>query len=81
MHDKGRRWVARLKPMPSITVETLLGMPLSIDVWERHDDALIVVASEAQLGEIERRRLAHVERLSTVDDYVDEALKRTDADQ
>ena len=81
MHDKGIRWVARLKPIPSTSIEALLGMPLSLDVWERHDDALIVAASETQLHEIERRRLAHVERLSMVDDYLDEALKRADADQ
>jgi hypothetical protein len=38
-------------------------MPLGLDVWERHDDGLIVAASEAQLAEVERRRLAWVERL------------------
>lgn len=38
-------------------------MPLGLDVWERRDDSLIVAASEAQLAELERRRLAWVERL------------------
>ena len=38
-------------------------MSLGLDVWERHEDGLIVAASEAQLAELERRRLAWVERL------------------
>jgi hypothetical protein len=38
-------------------------MSLGLDVWERRDDGLIVAASEAQLAELERRRLAWVERL------------------
>lgn len=60
------RWVARLAPMPAVTVDDLLGMPLGLDVWERHGDGLVVAASEAQLSELERRRLARVDRLATV---------------
>ena len=59
------RWVARLIPADARTVDDLLGVPLGLDVWERHDDALVVAASEAQLAELERRRLARVERLCT----------------
>jgi hypothetical protein len=78
MNYKQTRWVARLKPAPGRSIEGLLAMPLGLDVWERRNDHLIVSASEAQLGEIERRRLAHVERLSTVADYVDDAQGRID---
>jgi hypothetical protein len=60
------RWVARLLPTLNSSIDALLNMPLGLDVWERHADALVVAASEAQLSELERRRLAQVERLSTV---------------
>jgi hypothetical protein len=63
------RWVARLTPGASCTIEALLQMPLGLDVWHRQEDVLVVAASEAQLSEIERRRLARVERLSTVADF------------
>ena len=63
------RWVARLRPMPNSSVEALLGMPLGLDVWERHADMLVVAATEAQLSDLERRRLARVERLSTVTEF------------
>jgi hypothetical protein len=70
------RWVARLTPTASGTVEMLLRLPLALDVWQRQPDMLVVAASEAQLAEIERRRLAHVELLSTVTDYVQRAQER-----
>lgn len=54
----------------SCDLEALLAMPLGLDVWERAPDALLVAASDSQLSELERRRLARVERLSTVADYV-----------
>jgi hypothetical protein len=59
-------WVVRITPAPGFTVQTLLAMPLGLDVWESHDDFLIVRASDPQLAEIERRRLALVERLEQV---------------
>ncbi len=65
-----QRWVARLTPAPSTSVEALLAMPLGLDVWERHGDVLVVAASEAQLAELERRRLARVERVSSVSEFV-----------
>lgn len=67
-HDS--RWVARLTPTPSTTTESLLEMALGLDVWERHPDELIVAASESQLAELKRRRLALVEQLATVEEYV-----------
>jgi len=66
---RGKRWVARLTPAPSISAEALLAMPLDLDVWERHGDVLVVAADEAQLVELERRRLARVERVSTVSEF------------
>jgi hypothetical protein len=39
------RWVARLIPTPSTSIDALLAMPMGLDVWERHDDALVVAAS------------------------------------
>jgi hypothetical protein len=69
MSVKETRWVARLSPMPNSSVDAVLGMPLGLDVWERHADMLVVAATEAQLAELERRRLARVERLSTVTEF------------
>lgn len=62
------RWVARVKPLAGVSVDDLLGLPLGLDVWERHDDGLVVAASRGQLSMLEDRRLAEVEQLSTVDD-------------
>jgi len=39
------RWIARLTPLPNGSVAGLLRMPLGLDVWERHADALVVAAS------------------------------------
>ena len=69
MSTEETRWVARLTPMPSIDISMLLETNWGLDVWERRADAIVVAASEAQLSELERRRLARVERLSTVEEY------------
>jgi hypothetical protein len=79
MADKDTRWVARLAPMPHGSVDALLNMTLGLDVWERHADALVVAADEAQLAELERRRLARVERLSTVAEFQARAQRRADS--
>jgi hypothetical protein len=63
-------WVARLTPTAGSSVEHLLHLPLGLDVWERHPDALVVAATEGQLAELERRKLAEVERWSTREEYV-----------
>ena len=64
------KWVVRLYPPAGQDVETLLKLPFSLDVWQRDEGALIVAASEATLNELERRKLARVDRLSTVADYL-----------
>ncbi len=62
-------WVARITPAAGHSVATLLGLSLGLDVWERQADALVVAAPESRLLELERRRLAHVERWGTPTDY------------
>jgi hypothetical protein len=81
MADKQTQWVARLTPMPHGSVDALLNMPLGLDVWERHADTLVVAASEAQLTELERRRLAQVERLSTVAEFQARARRRAESSE
>jgi hypothetical protein len=53
-------------------------MSLGLDVWERrrNPDVLMVAANESQLSELERRRLASVERLYTVKEFVSEFESR-----
>jgi hypothetical protein len=48
------------------TVDDLLKVPLSLDVWEREADAVVAAASEQTIAELERRRIAGVERLRTI---------------
>jgi hypothetical protein len=69
VHVSERTWVARLTPAAGSSVERLLQLPLGLDVWERHPDALVVAATEGQLAELERRQLAEVERWSTREEY------------
>ncbi len=77
MSDEEKRWVARLAAMPSGSLDGLLEMPLGLDVWERRVDGLVVAASEGQLAELERRRLAKVERLSTVTEFTARAQRQS----
>ncbi len=72
--------VARLTPTASTSTDRLLDMPLELDVWERRAEELIVAASEGQLAELERRGLAFVQRLSTVEDYVGRAEEQARAE-
>jgi hypothetical protein len=76
MADEGPRWVARLTPEPDRSVDDLLALPLGLDVWERHAGSLLVAADEAQLAEVERRRLARVERIETVAAFVERAQRQ-----
>lgn len=62
------RWLVRLTPAAGRTVDDLLKVPLSLDVWEREADAIVAVASEQTIAELVRRRLAGVERLRTIAD-------------
>jgi len=77
MVESENRWVARLTPTASSSVEVLLALPAGLDVWERHDDVLVVAASEVHLSELERRRLAHVERLCTQAEFAARAQRRS----
>ena len=72
--DQNPRWIVRLTPLPGGDIERLLQMPLGLDVWERGRDPEVVVAAanESQISELERRRLANVERLYTVEEFVSE---------
>jgi hypothetical protein len=56
--------VAKLTADSAADIDALLGLPLALDVWERHNDSLVVAASQAQLLELERRRLVRVDRLA-----------------
>lgn len=62
------RWLVRLTPVVGRTVDDLLKVPLSLDVWEREADAVVAAASEQTITELERRRIAGVERLRTIAD-------------
>jgi hypothetical protein len=72
--------VARVTPESGSSVARLLGMPLGLDVWERHADFLVVAAPESRLAELERRRLAQVDRWATVADYVARMQSRPPAE-
>lgn len=80
--DDEVRWVARLTPPPGRTVQDLLQAPVALDVWERQPEALVAAATEASLKELERRRLAGVERLCTTAEHEAAAarLARPDPD-
>jgi hypothetical protein len=69
------RWVVRLTPMSGQTVADLLRIPLSLDVWQREPDALVVAVPETALRELERRRLAGIERLCTTEEYQGKAAQ------
>ena len=62
-------WVVRLRPMSGRSVDDLLRLPLALDVWQREEDALVAAVSESTMHELERRRLAHIERIRPTADY------------
>jgi hypothetical protein len=76
METHDTQWVVRLTPLAGSSVHDLLRLPLSMDVWERSNEGLIVAIEETQLAEITRRSLAHVERLYTVAEYEGRARQR-----
>lgn len=76
MSESENRWVARLTATATTSIDVLLALPLGMDVWERRGNVLVVRATEAQLSEVERRRLAHVERLSTQQEFEARAARR-----
>ncbi len=69
MPGSEQTWVARVTPAAGQSVATLLRLSLGLDVWERQADALVVAAPESRLAELERRRLASVERWGTPTEY------------
>lgn len=69
------RWVVRLTPTNGQTVADLLRIPHSLDVWQREPDALIAAVPETALRELERRRLAGIERLGTTEEYEEAAAR------
>ena len=77
MGESEPTWIARVTPLPGISVTTLLGMPLGLDVWERHPGFLVVAAPESRLAELERRLLARVERWATSEQYAARPGRRT----
>jgi hypothetical protein len=75
------QWIARLKPIAGVSINELLRVPLCLDVWERKGEMLVVAAEEGQLAELERRRLAQVERICTIAEYKRKAQMWTEPDK
>ena len=73
-------WIARLTPLPGGSVARLLALPLGLDVWERHPGYVVVAAPESLLAEVERRRLATVDRWATRERYEAQMKERTGDD-
>ena len=67
--EPDRTWIARLTPTVGSSIDLLLSVPIGLDVWERHPDSLVVAATDEQLAELERRRLAEVDRWSTREEF------------
>lgn len=63
------RWIVRLTPPAGRTIGDLLQLPLSLDIWQREANALVAAVPEPALRELERRRLADVERICTTAEY------------
>lgn len=80
MTESEPTWVARVTPLPGVSVTSLLGMPLGLDVWERRPGFLVVAAPESRLAELERRLLARVDRWATREQYEERMADRTSAD-
>jgi hypothetical protein len=76
MGESERTWIARLTPLSGGGVPALLAMPLGVDVWERHPGFLVVAAAESRLAELERRRLARVDRLVRTERYESQTADR-----
>ena len=81
MGETEQIWIARLTPLSGGGVPALLALPLGVDVWERHPGFLVVAAAESRLAELERRRLARVERLVTTERYEEQMADRASGDE
>ena len=80
MTQTEQTWIARLTPLSGGGVPALLALPLGVDVWERHPGFLVVAAAESRLAELERRRLARVERVVTTERYEEQMVGRASGD-
>jgi hypothetical protein len=78
MAEADPTWIARLIPSEGGSVADLLDLPLGLDVWERHAGFLVVAAPESRLADLERRRLASVERWVTREQYEARMRERPD---
>jgi hypothetical protein len=76
MDEDEIRWVVRLRPVTGQNIQDLLELPLSIDVWQRSVDGLVAVVSDGTLQELERRRLAKMEKVCTTAEYLEQVEKR-----
>jgi hypothetical protein len=63
------KWVVRLHPVAGGSVERLLRLPYALDIWQREHGAVVASVPESTLGELERRKLARVERIRPTADY------------
>lgn len=69
MAESEQTWIARLPPTSGGGVPALLALPLGLDVWERHPSFVVVAAAESRLVDLERRRLARVDRIVAAERY------------
>ena len=69
MEDPDDSWIAKLIPLSGRKVSDLLGLRLSMDVWQRTSEFLLVSASQRVLVEIERQQIAQVIRIQITQEY------------
>ena len=76
MGESEQTWIARLTPAVRRRRPGPARPAPGLDVWERHPGFLVVAAPESRLAELERRRLARVDRLVTTERYEEEMTDR-----
>ena len=69
MEDTDDSWIAKLIPLSGRKVSDLLALRLSMDVWQRTSEFLLVSASQRVLVEIERQQIAQVIRIQITQEY------------
>jgi hypothetical protein len=70
MTDQESRWVVRLTPLAGTSLDLVLNSSIGLDVWESRADLIVAAATDLQLLEIKRRRLAEVEKLYSVAEFL-----------
>ena len=78
MAEAGQIWIACLTPSAGSSLAALLDLRLGLDVWERRAGSLVVAAPDSTLTELERRRLARVERWETREQHQERMRDRPD---